>query len=287
MSMLDEFLNADMSDYKEFTKKFILAALETRGKEMNLSYEEVSMEGDYEAYKEIDSVSVRPHNYILPEEAQINIPKHLNKVINYLDNEIATTFRGTRLPDTSSSFQMGFMHTTPQLTIANAYANGDTNNSTGIGRIGNEYELGFIHSYEVPLHTKSYKNFEFEDIQKNIKPETNNTLESLKASLSTLSKEDKESFCLDSERIPSDNMKKWFNVMESHYEVVIDEKTPVQNTYLKYKRGILKVDLNNPQWDKLLARYQEANLKDLYEIRPIEMIMKNTKNVSTHDNIEN
>jgi hypothetical protein len=216
----------------------------------------------------------------------VDIPNHINHVLEHFESGKATTFRGTRLPQASSSFQIGVMHTSPQITIANAYANGDTNNSTGIGQVGNDYQLGFIHAYEVPTSIKCYKNFEYEDIQNGRRSESHNTLETLKDKLKPLSQECKESFFLDSERIPSENMKKWFNSMQEHYEVVIDEKTPAKATYLKYKQGLLKINLDSPKWDKILTRYQEANLRDLYEIRPLEMILKYTKNVSTYDNIE-
>ena len=270
MNKYETFLAASVDD-PEFSKKLAMAAMEIRANDLGISVAELAFNGDLATKKEINGCSLRLIETEFGES--FNIPANLSKVAdNWKKKGAATVFRGTRLPEHAGSFDFNGVHASPQIDIARNYASGATNNSTGIGRLLNNSDIGFVHAYVVPLNQNTYKNFQYEDALKNPEKASTTTIDDLRLSMESLGQRDSSDFFLDENYIPSDAMKMWYQLAHnnSHYEMILDAQCKPSATFLHSKSGIIKVDENNPHWDRLLSRVQEALLRDFYEIKPLE-----------------
>lgn len=272
MNHYDKFLQTPMDD-PEFSKKLLIAALEIRSGETGISIAGLMTQGDIKSQQEINSGSLRPAQGV----DSVNIPAHLKRVTeNWESKGTATLMRGTRLPDPRGSFDLGGVHVTPQIDIANAYACGQANGSTGIGRLLNNNEIGFVNAYEVPLNKKTYGNFQFEDSRKDPSRDSTTTLRDLLESMKELSQLDASQVSIDGNGVPSEGYKQWGSIAnnQNHYELILDDDQKPSATYLKHTKGLIKIDPNNPLWDGLLARVQEASLRDFYEIKPLDDVLQ-------------
>lgn len=292
MSKLEKFLEQGIDNPEEFCKLLSMAANELRSRDMNTDLFTLSMEGDKDSINEVNTTSIRPLREIFkaPDNSLSYIPAHAEKIVaQWEEKNTVTLFRGTRLPDNSSSFDIGGVHTTPQLDVASGYAGGLANSMTGVGRLLKSKEIGFISAYEVSLETKTYKNFQFEDFKKGKTPDSTTTLNDLKDSLKSLAQKPASEFFVDSSSYQASSaLKEWQQVISSnsHYEVILPQDTPVSQMYLRTAKGLTKINQDNPQWDQLLARVQEANLRDFYEIKPLESAqvqMRNTRSYFADD----
>lgn len=268
MTIFQNFLNAKIND-PEFSHKMLESFIEVRCSELGISRDFFQV--DTESQRDIVSQSLHSMSYIKNGQTS-NLISHLNMVLeNWTDK--AVVYRGSRLPENNSSFKDDIIHTTPLLSIAISYSDGTTNNSTGVGRIMNPCNLGFISAYEVPLNTKSYSNFAFEDFKQGKNPDSTTTLQDLKNDIIGLSKENPDDF-RPSEQ-PSQALEKWYAIAhhKNYYETPIHKDTSVSSLYLKTDRGLLKINTHNPDMQLLLARVQEANLRDFYEINPLQQAL--------------
>jgi hypothetical protein len=271
MSQLENFLSTSIEDPKAFSIAFNKAAKEIRAEELGVDPFELSFTGDVESKAELKNSSIYPLNSLSLNE----IPNHLKTVLENWDDNIYL-YRGTRLPDNSSSFDLGGIHTTPQLEIANAYCSGEVNNSTGIGRLLNNIEGGFITVYKAPLSTYSYANFEYEDRRKPGFFNPPNTLQNLKDKVIQASNHNPEDFYIDSNDQASPALNHYLSLVNryEHYESILPTDTQVHSMYYRTKSGVTKINPDNPKWDKLLARFQEASLRDFYEVKPLENLLE-------------
>lgn len=274
MSKYYDFLKCSLENPNDFVKAFKSAINEVRGEELGINAQDASFElsfnGDKEAISEIAQQSLKSTFDSYGEEVN-DVPKHLKKLLSNWENS-ATVFRGTRLPSASGSFDIDGIHATPCLNAASSYARGISNNSTGIGRILNKAEFGFLTSYEVKLSTKTYANFEYEDFLKKQKPDSNLTLFDLKNDISELAVKFKDDFFIDdnSKESPAYTQLNQLSNNKKNYEVVILSDHPIKSRYLTTQNSFIKLNLNNPKIDQILARIQEALLRDFYEIMPLQ-----------------
>jgi hypothetical protein len=282
MKKLENFLNQGISNPDEFCKALNMAITELRCRDANTDIITLTSDGDLESIRELNASSVRPMKEVFSgSEDKSYIPVHAKRVVdNWEKNNTATLFRGTRLPDNSSSFELGGIHTTPQLDVASGYAGGLANSSTGIGRLLKKSEIGFVSAYEVPLNTTTYANFQFEDVRSGKKPDSTQSLNDLKESLQVIAQKDASEFYIDDNYMSSEALKSWERITSNteHYEVILPETTPVTQMYVRTSRSLMKIDPENAQWDRLLARVQEASLRDFYEIKPLEKAQMDIKN---------
>jgi hypothetical protein len=274
MTKLETFLSEPISDHKKFALALKNAVKEIRAEDLGIDSFELIFNGDKDSIEQINKSSIYQINTSSNLE---NIPQQLKAVVESWENN-AVVYRGTRLPDNSGSFGFDGIHTTPQVHIANGYASGSANSSTGIGRLLKDIEGGFITAYEVPLTTPTYRNFEYEDLKKAGIEKSSNTLQNLKNSLLEVSKKDNSEFYLDSNDAASPGLDSYYSLVSnnSHYEAILPSDTPIHSLYFRNNKEVNKINLNNPKWDQLLARVQEASLRDFYEVVPLEKLLQRT-----------
>ena len=291
MSKLEDFMAKPLGTPKDFCLGFMSAAREIRMEELGVDITTLLGDGDVPGILKINESSLRPVQAVFPLTGDTRledysyIPLYLNKITeNWQIKKEATVWRGTRLPSNAGSFDMEGIHTTVQLNIASGYAGGLANSSTGVGRLLNHAELGFVTGYQTSLETPTWKNFQYEDYQAGKTDSSSTTLEDLRQSMKKLTEHKASDFYLDSEDIASPALKEWYELAHNraHYEVILPESHPVSETYLRTKKGFIAIDPHNPKWDSLLARVQEASLRDFYEIRPLEKAREDIK----HANID-
>jgi hypothetical protein len=286
MNKLETFLSKPISDHKAFALALNSAIKELRAEDLGIDLFELAFEGDYQSLDSINQGSIyKTNDSILPSYLN-SIPEQLKEVVNSWENS-AVVYRGTRLPDVSGSFDFDGIHTTPHLHIANGYASGSANNSTGIGRLLKDIEGGFITAYEVPLSTPTYKNFEYEDMKKEGVVQSKTTLNDLKNTLIELSNKNGNEFYLDTNDAASPALSVYNSLVsnKSHYEVILSSDFTHNNIYFRNNKEFTKINPNNPKWDQLLARVQEASLRDFYEIVPLESLLRQTTYIQ--ENSEN
>ena len=268
----DAFLQVSVDDPVKFSKSLLSAARELRAAELGLQFGPFVFQGDRSALVEINQKSLRPVNTgNFEAAAPLSIPAHLKKVSDQWEKTgTATLYRGTRLPDTGGSFGFG-VHATPQIDVATGYATGEANSSTGIGRLLKTNKIGFISAYEMPLDDKTYKNFQFEDALTEPGKAPVLSLRDLQQSMRALALRPENEFSCDAAST-SDALNKWDQLAskDQHYEMVLDASQPVTDTYLVHTSEFIKINANDPKWDQLLARVQEASLRDFYEVQPLE-----------------
>lgn len=315
MTYTNKFLDIDLTTHKDvIIDSFIKAIVEIRSEELNIPIDFLEKNGDSEAValikkSSIQDICLHTHNVKLVDD----VPFHAQQLIKqYEENQAVTVFRGTRLPLANSSFKNDYMHTTPQFATSTAYAVGISNSVGGIGRLltkeGQRTGLGFIHTYEAPLTTKVYKNFQFERILKNMSEDTYVTLNDLKQELENFAILDKSSFEVEyfseknlygnpNQKIKmSENMAKWYDFITStkcletpYYEVMLPEKTTKKYTFLINENAeIIKLDLNNPKIKKILKKLQNLLMRDFYEIVPLDKLISDIEfNISDIQSKEN
>lgn len=302
MTFLDKFLNIDLTAPREvLLDLFVKSIYEIRSEEVGVSLDSIEKTGDLEAKHLIKTSSVQEvclhtDNVKLVD----NVPEHAQKILdNYNKNKSVTVFRGTRLPLPNSSFNNGFIHTTPHFATSTAYAVGISNGYGGIGRLLTQEKenlgLGFVHAYEAPLTTKTYKNFQFERFLNGSNPDSEVTLENFKQELESFAKKDKSDFTVEyfsekslygkpGTKIPmSESMQKWYDFISStkcmetqYYEVMLPQESIPKFTFLIDKNlKLVKLDLKNPKTQKVLDKLQNLLMKDFYEIVPLDKLVKN------------
>lgn len=277
MSKYDAFLDLSIDDPTAFSLALLSAARELRGAELGLKPAELAFDGDERARSEVNKSSLRPVQSVFDGADDFSIPAHLARVSTEWDQKgTATMFRGTRLPGHTGSFESDKIHVTPQVDTASAYAAGLTNGATGIGRLLKRHEIGFVSAFEVPLHEKTYRNFQYENSVNDPLQTSTTTLQDLKMSMQKLSQIAPTEFYLSKNDKASDALQQWGQLADkkAHYEVLLDAQQTPSATYLHHKNGLIKVDVNNPKWDRVLARVQEALLRDFYEIKPLESALQ-------------
>lgn len=283
MSKINEFLSCKINDSK-FSKKLENAFIEARANELQQPVSEILFNGDIEAKQEIFSQSLLSMSYI-QNRTLSNLTKHLQTIDKYWDKK-AVVYRGSRIPESHSSFQDDYIHTTPLLDIALAYSDGSTNNSTGIGKILNSSNLGFITSFDIPLSTKVYQNFQYEDFKARKCEDTQYTLYDIKKDISSLSKIESNKFIEETQSPETDY---WYQTAhnKNYYESPIHKSTKSSSLYLKYNNGLLKLNKHNPEVNQLLARTQESVLRDFYEIQPLQNLLDSLNRITINkDNQE-
>lgn len=287
------FLSLDLSNPELFSRKLISAANQLRSEDLGISTFDLTMNGDHTVEKHLFRHSLKSFDEIFSSNlshTSSTISPHIKELVDSWENQqIGVVFRGTRLPEHISSFHLNDIHTTPQLDIASAYAGGLVNASTGIGSILNHNEVGFISEYHVPLTTKTYANFQHEDFIAGKALDSSSTLEHLKDKVKSLNNIPQEDFFLNNEFIPSSALKEWFGIAgkQNHYEAILSSETPVTNLYLRHKSGLIPINQNNPKWDLLLARTQEAILRDFYQIKPLEKALKQLHTLTIENSLLN
>lgn len=300
MIYIHKFLNIDLTVNQDILiHSFIKAIYEIRSEELDMPIDILEKYGDQEAINlikksSIQDICLHTDNIKLPE----NVPKHAKEIIdNYNQLNSVTVFRGTRLPLSHSSFKNGYIHTTPQFATSTAYAVGISNSIGGIGRLltkeGQRTGLGFIHTYDAPLTTKIYKNFQFEKFTNNKAKDTTITLNDFKKELEIFAALEKKSFEVEyfseknlygspSQKINmSPNMQKWYNFITStkcletpYYEVMLPEEVKAKYTFLiDENTKIIKLNLNNPKIKKVLQKLQNLLMRDFYEIVPLDKLV--------------
>lgn len=260
---LEDFMGSKLGDV-DIIQKFQKAFFEIRAKELNISMGELMIEGDVQAKKEVFTESLI-HLGLLDGSTK-NLSLHIQEITkNWEDGVIL--YRGTRLPEDNGSFHIDGVHATPKIDIALAYANGGVNISTGIGQLLNERKIGFLHSYKVPLNTKVYENFQYEDFKGNKIVDTNNTLQDLKNCVESMKKYTQEEFDNNSDLI--DN---WRDILsnKSFYESIVPTNTESNSSFIVMNKEVYKINRDNPDINKILGRLQEIILKDFYEIKPLK-----------------
>lgn len=309
MTFTEKFLDLDLTAPREvLLDLFMKSIYEIRSEELGTNIESLEKYGDTEAAQIIKTSSIQEVCLHTDDVKLVdNVPEHAQKIVeNYNKNNAVTVFRGTRLPLANSSFNNGFVHTTPQFATSAAYAVGISNGYGGIGRLltkeNESLGLGFIHAYDAPLHAKTYKNFQFERFLNGNNPDSEITLENLKQELENFAKLDKDSFSVkyaSEQRLygkpgtkidMSENMQKWYDFITStkcmetqYYEVMLPEQSSSKYTFLMDKDlKLVKLDLNNPKTQKVLDKLQGLLLKDFYEVVPLDKLVKEIEdNLST------
>lgn len=305
MTFTEQFLHIDLTAPKNvLIKSFIKAIYEIRSEELGTNIEHLEQHGDKQATafikkNSVQDICLHTDNVKIVED----VPLHAKNIIdNYIQNNAVTVFRGTRLPLPNSSFNNGFVHTTPHIATSSAYAVGISNGYGGIGRILTEDNdntgLGFIHAYEAPLSTKIYKNFQFERFLNSTNPDSEVTLSDFKKQLESFTKLDKHSFTVDyisdnnlygninNKAKMSPNMQKWYDFISStkcmetpYYEVMLPDSCVPKHTFLIDKNNkIIQLDINNPKTRKILQHLQSLLLKDFYEINPLDKLLNEIEN---------
>ena len=288
MDKVEDFLQTKIND-KDFAKKFLKAIKDVRREELEISLSDFLFNGDPSVSKELKLLSLEPSKPSMDVYAK-SIVKHLEGFLSKIEEtNKMTLFRGTRLPTDNSSFEVGGIHTTPQLSIAKGYASGSANNSTGVGRLMNEQGVGFVSCYEVDLSQKTYSNFQYEDFKKRKVEDSELTLGHLKESVKKLTQFKQEDFYYNEQDIPSPALRQLSEVADrrSHYEAILPNGTEVKSIYLTFGSDFLKLSLDNPKVDMLLARVQEANLRDFYEIIPLEKAQSVLERINKEELTEN
>lgn len=282
MSKYETFLKTSIDNHEEFSKALSLAALEIRADELGIPIYELSMEKDSEA---IEIMNTSLHSLSFLDGYNNNLVSHVNNVVNdWQLKQHALFFRGTRLPDADSSFAQDGVHTTPQLTIADAYAKGDVNKDTGIGRLLNSRQIGFVSAWAIPLNEKTYANFQYEDYIHGRKPDSSIVVNDLVQQLKSFVSEN-PSFNRENIDVASEGEKKFFDIACSssqHYESITNESCHKKHTFFRTGNNTyLKVNLENPKWNQWAARIQEASLRDFYEVLPCEKVLLTLTNVAS------
>lgn len=271
-SRFDAFLKTSIEEPAAFSRALLAAARELRALELGVGYGGMVFEGDAPALGEINRQSLRPAQSAYEGWHPFDIAAHLAKVAAHWSSQgKATLYRGTRLPDVAGSFGFG-IHVTPQVDIASAYAAGKANVSTGTGRLLGRDEIGFVHAFEVPLEEKTFKNFQYEDALADPSRAPTLTLRDLLDSMRALAGEPGNSFEEAQDGAIGPGLRQWGQLAgtHQHYEVVLAQDRPAAAMYLHHTNGFIKVNASNPHWSQLLARVQEACLRDFYEIRPLD-----------------
>lgn len=284
LTKLDVFLKTSIEDPDEFGRALMGAARELRAAELKLDVAQILFEGDTSALVELNRVSLRRASgafggtapFDIDGNASFDIPAHLKKVARqWSATGKATLFRGTRLPEPAGSFGFG-IHVTPQIDIAGGYAGGDVNSGSGTGRLLNRHQIGFINAYEVELTDKTYKNFQYEDSLSDARQAPTMALCDLHRQMQDLSQREPELFHIGPHGNASEALNEWSALSGSkqHYEVVLSDQHHPSSTYLRHAAGLIKVNFADPKWNQLLARIQEASLRDFYEIRPLDKALQ-------------
>lgn len=302
MTLTTNFLNIDLTTSNDMlVNTFISSIYEIRSEELGVTIDFLENHGDKEAIDLIKKSSIQDICIHTDTVKLIDdVPEHAKKIIDhYNKSDSVTVFRGTRLPLSDSSFKNGYIHTTPQFATSAAYAVGISNGNGGIGRLlttnGETTGLGFIHSYEAPLTTKIYKNFQFETMLNNNGEDTKITLNDLKKELETFLNLEKSSFTVEyfsennlygngnpnQKPDMSQNMQKWYDFITStkcldtpYYEVMLPDNMTPKFTFLINKNSeIIKLNLNNPKIKKVLQKLQSLLIRDFYEVKPLENLV--------------
>jgi len=197
-------------------------------------------------------------------------------------------FRGSKMPD-STFGSFGFpdkgVHVAPLLGTAQGYA-ASVNSDTGIGRLlrfGDEREhksLGFLSAWEMSLNEKVWRNFQYEDYLQKGKPPSTATVKDLMQGLKNIAQLDQSSF--ENEKTPDGYImvsraeKEFRELFHDHnfYESITQSGSRPNQTFLQISNGqdykLLKINPDNPKWDQWMARIQEANLRDFYQLQPLQ-----------------
>lgn len=273
MSYYTTFLETNIDDHKELNKNFKNAAMSLYAKEHNLDFYDVLFSGDANLNQKINTTSLTPC------VEHVVSPEHLQNVSQqWLHQGYATLFRGTRLVDESSSFKLNGFHATPQIDVAMAYGNGTVNTSTGIGHIFSK--VGFVNSYDVPLKETTYRSFEFEDIIAHNEEKSNKTLEKFVHSISSLV-QNPSLFERQGDQF-SAGEKEVSQLMRDNYECILSNEKKASQQFIIIDQKLLTINLDNPEWQQLLARHQEISLRHFYEINPLEKILKDIEQLENN-----
>ncbi len=299
MTFTNNFLNIDLTaPNNELINAFIKSIYEIRSEELGVTIDFLENHSDKEAIDLIKKSSIQDiclHTDMV--KLTEDVPSHAQQIIDkYNKLNSVTVFRGTRLPLPNSSFKNGHIHTTPQFATSAAYAVGISNGG-GIGRLlttnGEITGLGFIHSYEAPLTTKIYKNFQFEEMLNSSGQDTEITLSDFRKELEIFAKLGKHSFTVeyfsannlygspDRKINMSPNMQKWYDFITStkcldtpYYEVMLPEKNTPTFTFLINKNTeFIKLNLDNPKIKEVLQKLQSLLIRDFYEFLPLDKLV--------------
>lgn len=285
MTKYEAFLMTPIEDAAAFSRALLGAARELRSAELGVTVGALLLDGDVSASRELNASSLRPVQSAFQGSNVFDIPVHLQRVTrSWEEKGTATVLRGTRLPDPAGSFDIGGIHATPQFAIASGYAGGSANSDTGTGRLLKRGEIGFITAYEVPLNQKTYKNFQYEDALEDPQQESTTTLNDLKRAMQELSKRAPSEFCLLDDDQASEAQRQWDQLAsaQQHYEVILPDECKPSALYLRHAQGLIEIDRDSPKWAAVLARVQEASLRDFYEIKPLDTAMHALSRAERH-----
>lgn len=259
MTHSEKFFNFTLNDRKQFATTFIQAIKETLA---DTSYQE-------------------PPMHCLPNLHQESslLDSLINTISQLESQQSITLFRGTRLPEAISSFNINGFHATPSIEVATAYGNGITNSDTGIGRLFPT--VGFLNTYDISLEQKAYKNFQYEDFTNNKGEDSSNTFHHFLEEIKSLSLQP-QLFLGDSD-FYTEGQKQYSTICKTYYESIIDTNIPTKHTYILVGDEHFYIEPNNLPWQKLLSRYQEICIRDFYEIKPLESILQDFNRIKNYD----
>lgn len=223
-----------------------------------------------------------PTNLNSGEESKIKLAHAIKE---WKEKGKMTVFRGTSLPDARmGSFHLpdDGIHMAMDFNAACAYSN-HTNplhhNIFSLG--GSEYSrLGFVTTWEVPLDSKVWSNFHYESYVNGYKPESEITVNDVMQELEDIAglpAEDFELKIVEGHLNSSAATCKTADMFsQQYYEIIGGKEAKQTGIYLNTPGvNVIKIDPENPKWDKFMARVQEACLRDMYEVKPLEnMIAK-------------
>ena len=216
--------------------------------------------------------------------------ENISQTVNdWEENNRGIFFRGSKNPDAnlgSFGFSDVGVHLTPYVYEASNYAS-LMNLDTKVGRLlqtdysehATSYKgLGFVSMWEVPMEQQVWRNFEYENNirygrDNNHQPKIKDMLGDMQRIANMPDDDFKMRTIGEYDNIRSLASIEYGETMQKYYETLslrgaTPDKMFLQNT--QGVRSLYLVDHDNPKWDKFMARIQEANFRDLYEILPLQ-----------------
>ena len=273
MSKLEAFLSTSIEDHKAFRIALSNAASELVAKQNGVSTMDIAFEGDRHALDILDSKSLYP---LTGSEGPDLLRARVRNISDKWNSSGSVDFyRGTRLPDPGGSFDAAAVHASPDIHTAIGYGVGDANSTTGVGRLA--ANIGFLSTYQVNLDQRTYKNFEYEDSTKSSTTPAGLTVSDLANSVTAIANaaDKNEGIFAGGGDIASEAHKKLSELTgkTGHYEVMVNPMAQ-DDLFMLSGKKIYRVERDDPEWQRLLSRLQEASLRDFFEIKPLDSALQ-------------